>query len=981
MDNSNKDKIEPGIPQQIAIAATFTAEPVEEALAFWMQELQLPSQIEFSPYNQVFQQLLDPSSLLNQNAQGVNVTLVRFEDWQRFEHHEAVEAAKSQETQSEIVSKNVEDFIVALKSASGRSATPYIICLCPASPAVADANQTAFQQLEELMVSQLSSIGGVYLMRAGDLAAYPVEDYYDPQGDKLGHIPFTPVFFTALGTRIARKIYAIKSAPHKVIVLDCDNTLWKGIVGEDGVMGIEMSPPFKALQEFMVAQQRTGMLICLCSKNNEADVVEVFEQRPEIPLKREHIVSWRINWLPKSENIKSLSTELNLGLDSFIFLDDNPVECGEVQTSCPEVLTLQLPEERDITRFLQHVWAFDRLKVTKEDKQRTALYKQNLERDNYAKASLTIDDFLAGLDLRVNISEMAPSQMARVSQLTQRTNQFNFTTIRRSESEIQQLAQSGWECRVVEVSDRFGDYGLVGVVIFGNAADAINIDTFLLSCRVLGRGVEHRILAHLAEIAKERGLSHITAAYIPTKKNQPALNFLDSVGADFKQSHDSGDQYSWPVEFAAAISYKTQDTETVSQSNVAVTVATASVTAPTQKSARLNRIANELHEPETILQLIESQQRQQKLPTADSILHVAPRTETEKVLAAIWANVLRVEQVGIHDDFFQQGGSSLLAVSLFAQIQKTFGKNLPLTTLIAAPTIEQLANTIDAEELSAIESVIPLQSSGDKPPLFCIYGILLYQDLARNLSSDQPVYGVYVQEEVELLQGGRLEAQQSVLTSVPDLAALYLREIRKFRPTGPYFLAGESFGGLVAFEMAQQLHLQGEKVGLVVLFDTDAPGSLQQLPWTERAALHIRHFFQKGPRYALEKLGGRLESSKEKLVSSISKIYGGKSPDRSLPDYLQEAAIRDIRQQVRDQAISNYVPQPYTGKMMLFRAMDRSGFEAYDADTQWGWKPVAAGGLEVHHVPGDHIGIIKEPHVQIVAANLTACLDKVQAEL
>ena len=243
--------------------------------------------------------------------------------------------------------------------------------------------------MEDMMVTELSNIANLYLIKTQELNAYPVEDYYDPQRDELGHIPFTPVFFTALGTALARKIYAIKSAPHKVIVLDCDNTLWKGVVGEDGMMGSDIASGWKVLQELMVAQQQAGMLICLCSKNNEADVVEVFEKRPDMPLKRAHIISWRINWMPKSENIKALASELNLGLDSFIFIDYNPVECAEVQARCPEVL-IQLPIDGDISRYLQHIWAFERLKLTEEDNQRTALYKQNLERDRFAKETLTI---------------------------------------------------------------------------------------------------------------------------------------------------------------------------------------------------------------------------------------------------------------------------------------------------------------------------------------------------------------------------------------------------------------------------------------------------------------------------------------------------------------------------------------------------------------------------------------------------------------
>ena len=292
-------------------------------------------------------------------------------------------------------------------------------------------------------------------------------------------------------------------------------------------------------------------------------MLDVFDRRPDMVLKREHLVSWRINWQPKSQNIRALAQELNLGLDSFIFLDDNPVECAEVRAGCPEVLTLRLPIDGDIEGFLRHVWAFDRLRVTSEDRQRTTMYKQEADRARFQRQAPTIGEFLAGLDLRVTISEPAPEQVNRVAQLTQRTNQFNFTTVRRNDGEIQRLAKSGLECRAVEVRDRFGDYGLVGVMIFGGRGDALEIDTFLLSCRVLGRGVEHRMFNELGEIARRRQLSLVAATLIPTKKNQPARDFLEEVAASYRRQVDGGWRYELPVEAAATVAYRPGATESV----------------------------------------------------------------------------------------------------------------------------------------------------------------------------------------------------------------------------------------------------------------------------------------------------------------------------------------------------------------------------------------------------------------------------------
>ena len=415
------------------------------------------------------------------------------------------------------------------------------------------ASRKISARIEEEIATALDEVPDLYLVRPDDFRNYPVDDFYDLQRDQLGHIPYTPIFYAALGTILARKIHAITSRPFKVIVLDCDNTLWKGVIGEDGIEGIAIPPAWRQMQQVMLELWGKGFLLCLCSKNDEPDVLEVFDKHPNMILKRDHLVSWRINWQPKSENIRSLAQELNLGLDSFVFVDDNPLECAEVRSGCPEVLTLQLPSEEEITKFLGHIWAFDRLKVTSEDRQRTAMYKQEIERASFQSQALTIDEFFAGLNLQVSFSEPSQSQLSRVAQLTQRTNQFNFTSMRRTEAQIQHLPKSGLECRVVEVRDRFGDYGLVGLMIFSARNNALEVDTFLLSCRVLNRGVEHRMLNELGKLALERNLPTVIVTLVTTKKNKPAADFLESIVAQFSVETAEGNRYSVPAEYAAGV--------------------------------------------------------------------------------------------------------------------------------------------------------------------------------------------------------------------------------------------------------------------------------------------------------------------------------------------------------------------------------------------------------------------------------------------
>jgi len=687
--------------QTIAITATFTAEPLKESLDFWMSELDLPFEVEFAPYNQVFQQLLDSSSMLSKNETGINVVLLRLEDWGKSQDEVTVQAE---------IEQNVQNFVQALQSAVKRHV--YLVCVCPASPTTTEHGNFS-QQMEGLLTSELDGISNVHLTNSSELLSrYPVSRFDDQHGDELGHIPYTPAFFTALGTLIARKIHAIKRNPYKVIVLDCDGTLWQGICAEDGPLNLKIDSPHQALQTFMLAQQQAGRVLCLCSKNQEADVWAVFAQRSDMSLLREHLVSWRINWQPKSANIKSLAEELNLGLSSFIFVDDNPVECAEVQAHCPAVTTIQLPSDSNqIPPFLDHIWAFDRLKTTTEDQQRTQYYQQNQERDHWHQDALTFADFLAGLELEIEISTMTASQLNRVSQLTLRTNQFNLTTIRRTAAEIQQLYESSpFESLVVEVRDRFGDYGLVGVILFESVANAIRVDTFLLSCRALGRGVEHQMLAQLGKIAKERQFNSIEILYRPTPKNQPALDFLESIGSQFKQSAPDGWQFNLPVHLVSELTYSPPVEEISPLPQNSLTLLEENRKTEIQShSALFNRIATELSDAEHILKRIKSQNRQSQGATET---YKAPRTTEEELLAGIWASVLGLDRVGIHDNFFSVGGHSLLGTQVMSRIRDTFAIGLPLHLLFELPTIAQLSTRLNTSPReSSLPPITPVNRS------------------------------------------------------------------------------------------------------------------------------------------------------------------------------------------------------------------------------------------------------------------------------
>ena len=599
--------------------------------------------------------------------------------------------------------RNVQEFGGALRSLMDEAKVPLVLCFCPRTPAVeADAGlKAALNEAEQALISDAGQVANVHVISAASLSwRYPVSDYYDPHSHHAGHIPYTPECYAAIGTALVRTIYNLKRTPFKVIVLDCDNTLWKGVCGEDGPLGVEVTAPYRTLQEFMIGQMNAGMLLCLCSKNNEKDALDVFDQRPDMLLKREHLVSWRINWNSKSENIKSLANELNLGLDSFIFIDDNPVDCADVKINCPSVLTLQLPPNAEsFPSFLNHVWAFDHTGSTEEDQNRTRMYQENTERQQYREQSLSLKNFVKGLQLRVEIAEATADQFGRVSQLTFRTNQFNFTTIRRSENEIRNfLKREHATCLVVHVVDRFGDYGLVGVVMYEAEADRYKVDTFLLSCRVLGRGAEHAVVSWLGRRAVTEGKGLVEFTYLPTERNSPALQFMTSIGGQHR--NESNASWTFPAERLASVEYDPSENVPIGHEVPAAVNSARPTPRPAlafdavDRSERLQRIGEDLSDIGRLAEAIEEYRlRKQPLHAAAEVI---PGSTLETALANIWRKVLGRPRIGMNDNFFEAGGTSLRAVQVIAMIKKELQQTLSIVSLFECPTVRLLAAKLSA---------------------------------------------------------------------------------------------------------------------------------------------------------------------------------------------------------------------------------------------------------------------------------------------
>jgi FkbH-like protein len=660
---------------RFCIGATFTAEPLALVIPFWARPLNQDLEVRFAPYNQIEQELLNPRGVFAANVRGVNVIAIRLEDFGQ---------------DMPRIRSNVHHLLDVLRSA--HSNVPMILCLCPASLAFHEdpAQVREAAEIAGLISSSIAGIHGLQFLHYDEVQRlYPVESYEAPGGGSLGHIPYTETYYTALGAALVRRAHAITRPPYKVIALDCDNTLWSGICGEDGPTGISLDGPHRELQEFILRQRESGMLLAMASKNNEQDVIDVFESNPGMPLKLGHFAAWRINWDSKAENLAALANELDLGLDSFIFVDDNAKECAEVESSASDVLAVPLPVAPEETlHFLNHVWAFDHPVVTGEDRKRNSFYAQRREFAAGMQSTADLEQFIANLDLKVRIAPLTPDRIPRVAQLTQRTNQFNFTGVRRSESDVQRLIADGvYDCFTVDVSDRFGDYGLVGVMILSNLC----IDTFLLSCRVLGRGVEHRMMAFIADFAGARGDGVVVAPLTPTQKNAPAQQFLDSIAGGSKSESNGEWTHRFPLESLRGLKWKPAPAAAAPAAVERIRAADHKQQAPDYV-----RIARTLSTPAQIL----SEMRRQSLGAMES-----PATQTEAALAEIWADLLKVQSISAADNFFDLGGHSLLAVLLLVRIHETFGVELSIDDVYSSGlTLSALAQRIDMAVLGDLDS-------------------------------------------------------------------------------------------------------------------------------------------------------------------------------------------------------------------------------------------------------------------------------------
>ena len=540
---------------RVAVLATFTANPLTPYLGVALEDARFPAEIMVGPYDQIVQECISDDGETARFGPDLLIIWPRLEElWGGRPLPLTGEAALYTKDAIEVAEASLE---------AARRWRATLIFILPAIPeiraiGVGDACSqtgvfaTATVARESLRL-RLAGRRGVLLLDMEEIIRHTGSAHaYNPRMLALARIPFSEEVFNLAGQRVAQLFGLSRQAARKVVVVDSDNTLWGGVVGEDGPDGVDLGDngpgeAYRAFQSYLLELRRAGVLLALCSKNDEADVWEVFS-RPEMRLRREDLSSWRIGWQPKSIGLREMADEFDLGLDSFVFIDDNPAEIAEVQASLPEVACIRMPDDPvDWMSAIQLTGVLDRLPPTQEDLNRTTHYEQERVRRELQTRATSPEDYLAGLGVKVRIFTPTQSDIPRLAQLVAKTNQFNLNCKRRGQAELAEICEDGnYWVRLVHTQDRFGDYGVVGGMIAKPDSDCVEIDTFMLSCRALGRGVEQAMAAYLFEEAARAGYSKIVAEVKEMPRNEPARRFFAASGCEVAGVASPLTRIEWP---------------------------------------------------------------------------------------------------------------------------------------------------------------------------------------------------------------------------------------------------------------------------------------------------------------------------------------------------------------------------------------------------------------------------------------------------
>lgn len=539
---------DPARPLRLAILCSFNLELIQRDLETMLHQRGFDSKLYFSSYDQWEPEAFNLSSTLYHFAPNVVILFADFADLiPLLSSNSAILSEEEAQKAGEQAWQRVERVVKQLLN----NLPPQTVILCHN---VAVSSVSPLGLLEGNAGYSVNCAAEVfncnlrhYCKTESQLVLFDYASYVSQYGWKtwhdsrlwhIGRIRLARTALNLLAHHYVRYIAALYTPRRKCLVLDLDNTLWGGVIGEDGSAGIQIGHEkvglaYREFQMAALALSQRGIILAIASKNNPDDALTILKEHPDMVLRPEHFACIEVNWEVKSENLRQIAKKLNIGLDSLVFWDDSPVEREVVSQQLPEVLVVDVPDDpSDYATHLLQLDCFDALTLTDEDRRRSEMYRQQTQRDDYFEQSqsTSLEDFYSSLEIVVTIREADNFALPRIAQLTQRTNQFNFTTRRYSENEIQGLATDpNYRLYSLQLKDRFGDLGVVGAAIIRDETSHWHLDNCLMSCRALGRTVEDAFLAYLARQATSNS-AELIGYFSQTEKNAPAHTFLKKYG-------------------------------------------------------------------------------------------------------------------------------------------------------------------------------------------------------------------------------------------------------------------------------------------------------------------------------------------------------------------------------------------------------------------------------------------------------------------
>ena len=542
--NLNSELFEKKI--KVALLSSFTINGLNETLKVKCADRNIDCITHVGGYNQYNQDILNPDSDLYQFSPNLTFLILDLRSIMGelfyFPYSISIDERK------DFINEKIDEIIKIVDVFTNNSKSKLIVTnlsYASYSPFGIAEQKTTFNFQDMIILfnnslkEKLKENNSVYVLDfLNFVLKFGEKNLFNYQNFLFGDIKISLDYIPFFANELMSYIIPFLGLTKKCIVLDLDNTLWGGIVGEDGFEGIQLGPqpPGNAYHEFqkhLKSLAKKGIILAINSKNNENDAMKVIREHPHMILKENDFASIKINWIDKASNIKEIAEDLNLGIDSLVFFDDDPVNREYIRNAFPSIMTPELPNDpSEYSSTLQSIIDFNTLEITNEDLNRGDMYLQQKERKNLEKQNTSLTDFLKSLDIHIKIKKSNNFTIPRISQLTLKTNQFNLTTKRYQEEDIQNFLNADtMMIGCAQVKDKFGDNGITGVFMVDKQnSDEWIIDNFLLSCRVMGREIEKGIMYYIIEQAKKNNVSKIKAKYTQTERNTPIKDFLSTCG-------------------------------------------------------------------------------------------------------------------------------------------------------------------------------------------------------------------------------------------------------------------------------------------------------------------------------------------------------------------------------------------------------------------------------------------------------------------